>query len=38
MDDIYLFLADWPVGRPVKLTIVRGQERVELEVVPVEAT
>lgn len=38
IDHIHKFLAEWPVGTPVKLTIIRGQERVELEVVPVEAS
>jgi S1-C subfamily serine protease len=36
VDHIHKFLADWPVGNPVRLTIIRGQDRMELEVVPVE--
>jgi S1-C subfamily serine protease len=37
VDHINKFLAEWPVGDPVKITIIRGQERMELEIVPVEA-
>jgi S1-C subfamily serine protease len=37
VDHIHSFLAEWPVGNPVKLTIIRGQDRVELQVVPSEA-
>ncbi len=37
-DHINKFLAEWPIGDPVKLTIIRGQDRIEVEVVPVEAT
>lgn len=36
VDHIHRFLAEWPVGNPVKLTIIRGQERLDVEVVPVE--
>jgi S1-C subfamily serine protease len=36
-DHIHRFLAEWPVGNPVRLTIIRGQDRMEVEVVPVEA-
>jgi hypothetical protein len=35
-NDIYRFLSEWPVGKPLKLTIIRGKNRVELEVVPAE--
>jgi S1-C subfamily serine protease len=37
VDHIHRFLAEWPVGNPVKLTIIRGPDRMEVEVVPVEA-
>jgi S1-C subfamily serine protease len=37
VDDLHRFLADWPVGQPVTLTVVRGRERLELRVVPAEA-
>ena len=36
VDDIHRFLAEWPVGQGVNLTIIRGQERLELSVTPVE--
>ena len=38
VDHIHRFLAEWAVGDKVKLTIIRGQNRMEVEVVPVEAT
>jgi S1-C subfamily serine protease len=37
VDHLHRFLADWPIGEPVKLSIIRGQERLELEVTPAEA-
>jgi S1-C subfamily serine protease len=37
IDDIFRYLADWPVGRPVALTVIRGKERRAIEVVPTEA-
>jgi S1-C subfamily serine protease len=37
VDDLHRFLTEWPVGKPVKLTIVRGKEKMQVEVVPVEA-
>jgi S1-C subfamily serine protease len=37
VDDLHRFLADWPVGRPVTLIVIRGQERLQLTVVPGEA-
>jgi len=38
VDHIHRFLAEWPVGDTVKLTLIRGQDRIEIEVVPVEET
>jgi len=38
VDHIHRFLAEWPVGNRVRLTIIRGQDRMEVEVVPVETT
>lgn len=35
-DHIHKSLAEKPIGSPVKLTIIRGQERLEIEVVPDE--
>ena len=37
VDDLHRFLTEWPVGNPVKLTIVSGKEKMQVEVVPVEA-
>ncbi|MGA2938749.1 MAG: trypsin-like peptidase domain-containing protein [Syntrophobacteraceae bacterium] len=37
VDHIHRFLAEWPVGNPVRLNIIRGQDRMEVDVVPVEA-
>ncbi len=31
------FLADWPIGRQVKVPVLRVQERLELDVTPSEA-
>jgi S1-C subfamily serine protease len=37
VDDLHRFLADWPVGKAVKLSLLRGRERLELSIVPTEA-
>jgi S1-C subfamily serine protease len=37
VDRLHRFLSEWPIGRPVKITILRGQERLEIEVTPSEA-
>lgn len=37
VDDLHRFLSDWPIGRPVEISIVRGQGRQVLVVVPEEA-
>jgi S1-C subfamily serine protease len=37
VDHIHHFLAEWPINKPVTLTIIRGQEKLENEVTPVEA-
>ena len=36
VDHIHRFLAEWPIGNTVRLTIIRGQGRLEVEVVPIE--
>jgi len=36
VDHIHRFLGEWPVGKPVRLTVIRGQERLEKEVIPSE--
>jgi S1-C subfamily serine protease len=37
VDDLHRFLADWPINRPVTLTVIRGQDRKAVTVKPVEA-
>jgi S1-C subfamily serine protease len=37
VDDLHHFLSDWPIGRPMTVTLLRGTEEVRLEVVPAEA-
>ena len=37
VDDLHRFLAEWPIGEPVVLTIIRGLERLDLRVKPGEA-
>lgn len=37
VDDLHLFLAEWPIGQEVVLTILRGLERRDLRVRPGEA-
>lgn len=36
VDHIHRFLSEWPVETPVKLTVIRGQDRIAIEVIPVE--
>jgi S1-C subfamily serine protease len=36
IDDLHRFLADWPIQRPVVLTVIRGQEQLALRVSPAE--
>jgi S1-C subfamily serine protease len=38
VDHIHRFLAEWSVGNSLSLTVIRGQDLLEIEVVPVEAT
>jgi len=37
VDDMFRILADWPVGQCLAVTVVRGKERIEMNIVPVEA-
>jgi S1-C subfamily serine protease len=37
VDDLHRFLAEWPIGRPVEIEIVRGNTRRVLIIVPKEA-
>lgn len=36
-DDLFRFLAGWPVGRPLRLSALRRADKLEFEVVPSEA-
>jgi S1-C subfamily serine protease len=36
VDDIHHSLGGWPAGKPARLTVIRGQERLEKEVIPAE--
>jgi S1-C subfamily serine protease len=37
IDDLHRFLAEWPIDGSVTLTVIRGQERLAVEVMPAEA-
>ena len=37
VDNLHRFLTKWPIGTGVKITVVRGMERDEVEVAPDEA-
>ena len=37
VDDLHRFLAEWPIGRPVEIDIVRGKVREVLNLIPKEA-
>jgi S1-C subfamily serine protease len=37
VDDIHHILAEWPIGNPLPVVVIRGQERIELSVEPAEA-
>ncbi len=37
IDLLQKFLADWPIGKPVKVSVLRVQERLDIDVMPVEA-
>jgi S1-C subfamily serine protease len=37
IDDLHLFLASWPISPPVVVTVLRGEAKIQLEVVPMEA-
>jgi S1-C subfamily serine protease len=37
VDDIHRFLSEWLEGRTINLSIVRGKERLEIAVTPIEA-
>ncbi len=37
VDQLSKFLADWPIGNPVRVSVLRVQERLEIDVIPSEA-
>lgn len=37
VDDIYRFLGEWPIGHPLTVSAIRGREKIDVSVVPVEA-
>ena len=37
VDDLHRFLSEWPIGQPVEIEIVRGQNRQVLIIIPKEA-
>lgn len=37
VDDIHRFLSEWLIGQPVNLSVIRGKERLEVGVTPIEA-
>jgi S1-C subfamily serine protease len=37
VDLLQKFLADWPIGKMVKVSVLRVQERLEMEIIPFEA-
>jgi S1-C subfamily serine protease len=38
VDDLHRFLAEWPVGRAVTLTVIRGRKKFDRDIVPTEAS
>jgi hypothetical protein len=36
VDDIHRILAEWPIGKPLAVVVIRGNERIELSVEPAE--
>ena len=36
IDDLHRFLTKWPIGQPVRITVIRGKEKKEFEVTPSE--
>jgi S1-C subfamily serine protease len=37
VDDLHRYLAEWPVGKAVELTLIRGYEKIKRHVTPIEA-
>ncbi len=38
IDDIFRTLSEWPIGKALEVTVVRGKEKLDISVVPVEAS
>ena len=38
IDGVYSILSEWSVGKPVLLTILRGEQRKSIEIIPIEAS
>jgi S1-C subfamily serine protease len=38
VDDLHRFLTKWPIGKELSIMVVRGAEKIELIVVPIEST
>jgi S1-C subfamily serine protease len=36
-DDLFRFLSEWPIGRPVSVTLLRRKDKLNLEVIPARA-
>ena len=36
VDDLHRFLADWPIGKPVSITVIRGKRKEKLKIIPGE--
>ncbi len=36
VDDLHRFLAEWPIGKPVTVTVVRGKSKRKLDIIPGE--
>jgi len=37
VDHLHRFLSEWPIGKAVKITLLRGQERLQIGITPSEA-
>jgi len=36
VDDIHRILTDWPIGRPLPVVVIRGQEKIEISIEPTD--
>jgi S1-C subfamily serine protease len=36
VDDLHRFLAEWPIGKPATMTVIRGKFKEELDIIPAE--